>query len=181
MVRVITLAAGLLAAATLVGAQTYPPQQPAQPPAQQPPVDRPQQPAVSSQMKESPITMSGCVKPGASAGIFILADATVAPSATAKAESEAAVGTAGATTAAAATSAAKKSYNLVAKPGEDLSQHLNHKVEVTGIASASLAPSAPAAGATSQPGAASQPGASTAPPAQTLNVQTVKMVSASCS
>ena len=66
------------------------------------------------------------------------------------------------------TAGSTKSYNVVVKPGEELSKHLNHKVEVTGTLSASP----PSAVATATPGADQ--------PSETVTVQTFKMVAAAC-
>jgi hypothetical protein len=90
-----------------------------------------------------------------------------------------ATGTAGSTPAAGA--AAKKTYTLAVKPTtEDLKAHMNHKIEVTGM----IAPAsgAGASGATSGAGAGATSGAGAAAAAgqQTLNVESFKMVSATC-
>jgi len=61
----------------------------------------------------------------------------------------------------AGTTGATKSYALMAKPSEDLSKHSGHKIEVTGSVSPSIA---------------KEPTA----PKETLNVQSFKMVSATC-
>jgi len=123
-----------------------------------------QAPAQSTAPKPATVTFSGCLKPGASAGSFILADASAAPAPSAEAakpEPEAR-GTTGAT----------KSYNLMqpAKTGDDLSKHMNHKIEVRGTVSAS-APSA---------SAPATPPAGAPQPTETLNIQTFKMLSAAC-
>jgi hypothetical protein len=153
----LTVAAGILGAATIVGAQA---------PGQQPPADRPTtQPAtetnkVQPAAEANKVTISGCVKPGASANSFILSNAAITPTMPGR-EAAPTTGTAGST----------KSYNVVAKSGEELSKHLNHKVEVTGTLSASRPPSASApAPATA---AADQP-------AETVTVQTFKMVAMAC-
>ena len=151
----LTVAAGILGAAAILGAQA---------PGQQPPADRPtNQPAtetnkVQPATEANKITMSGCVKPGASANSFILSNAVIA-SAAPGSEVPPATGTSGST----------KSYNVVAKSAEELTKHLNHKIEVTGTLSASRPPGAPATAAP----AADQP-------AETVTVQTFKMVAVAC-
>ncbi len=145
MVRVFTgtLAAAMFGAVTLVGAQQPPapaaPQKPAEQSAARPPAD------VKTQ------TITGCVRPGTGADSFVLAEsaAPVAPGAGEKP---------------AGTSGASKNYALMAKPGEDLSKHVNHKIEVTGIVSAA------------------PPAASPSPnqPKEVLNVTSIKMVAATC-
>jgi len=144
----LTLATGILGAAAVLGAQA---------PGQQPPVDRPaNQPAT----EVNKVTISGCVKPGASADAFILSNAVTTPSAPGRATAPT-TGTAGST----------KSYNIVAKPGGELSKHVNHKVEITGTLTASRPPSASAP-------AASPP--ATDQPAETVTVQSFKMVAVAC-
>jgi hypothetical protein len=145
MVRVFTgtLVAAVLAVA-MVGAQ-QPPAAPPQKPAQ-PNESRPQSDTAKTQ------TITGCVEKGTGADSFILAEAGTgaAPAPGAK-PGEKPAGTSGAT----------KSYALMAKPTEDLSKHVGHKVEITGTVSAASAPA---------------PGS----PKESLNVQSVKMVAASC-
>jgi hypothetical protein len=151
MVRVFTgtLAAAVFGAVALVGAQ----QPPAQPPA------APQKPAEQSAAKPQSdaktLTITGCVEKGTGTDSFVLqeASAAAAPAPGAK-PGEKPAGTTGAT----------KSYALMAKPSEDLSKHVNHKIEVTGIVSA--APSSAPAG----------PGQ----PKEVLNVQSIKMVATTC-
>jgi hypothetical protein len=141
----LTIATGILGATAILGAQA---------PGQQPPADRPTiQPATEA----NKVTISGCVKPGAAADSFILANAVTTPAAPGRE----ATGTAGST----------KSYNIVVKPGEELSKHLNHKIEVTGTLSASRPPGAPAS--TTAPPAADQP-------AESVTVQSFKMVAMAC-
>jgi len=169
MMRMFTVALALFGSVAL-GAQAptqqAPADRPAAPPAQQQPATpapEAQTPAQSTAPKPVAVTLSGCLKPGASAGSFILADAGAvpAPSAGAAKPEPEARGTTGAT----------KSYNLMpAKTGDDLSKHMNHKIEVTGTVS----PSAPSA---SVPPA---PPAGAPQPSETLNIQTFKMLSAAC-
>ena len=104
MLSKLTLATGILGAAAMLGAQA---------PSQQLPVNRPaNQPATEA----NKVTISGCVKPGASADAFILSNAVITPSAPGR-DTAPTTGTAGST----------KSYNIVAEPGGELSKHANHK------------------------------------------------------
>jgi hypothetical protein len=97
------------------------------------------------------------VKPGPTPGSWILESAELAPAA----GSSSPVGTAG--------SAAKSTFILSTKPGDDLKAHANHKIDVTGTVAPASASSATASSATS-----------TTAPKQTFNVDSFKMVSASC-
>jgi hypothetical protein len=147
MIWRLTLATGILGAAAILGAQA---------PGQQPPADRPAaQPAVEG----NNATISGCLKPGASPGSFILSNAAMA-SAAPGGSAAPTIGTTGST----------KSYNVVPKAAEDLSKHLNHKIEVTGTLAPSKPPSSAPAAA---PPAADQP-------TETVTVQTFKMVAMAC-
>ena len=153
MVRVFTgtFAAAMLGAVTFVGAQ-----QPAAPQAPPKPAEQSAKPPSDAKT----MTITGCVRPGAAADSFVLAEssAAAAPAPGDKAEPGAKpAGTTGAT----------KSYALVAKPSDDLSKHVNHRIEVTGTVSA-----APPASSAS-PAAATQP-------KEALNVQSIKMVAANC-
>jgi hypothetical protein len=150
MVWKLTCAAGILGASAILGAQA---------PGQQQPVDRPANPAATEASK---VTISGCVKPGAAADSFILSNAAITPSVPGR-EAAPTIGTAGST----------KSYNVVAKPGDDLSKHVNHKIEVTGTLSASRPPSASSTSTATASPAPDQP-------AETVTVQTVKMVAMTC-
>lgn len=142
MIWKLTLATGILGAAAILGAQA---------PGQQPPADRPaNQPTVEG----NKATISGCLKPGASPGSFILTNAATVPAAPGG-DAAPATGTTGST----------KSYNIVAKSAEDISKHVNHKIEVTGALSKS------------QPGAA-PPAADQ--PVETVTVQSFKMVAMAC-
>jgi hypothetical protein len=160
MIQKLTVAAGILGAVTTLGAQAPSQQSPADRPTNQPAIQQPSpQP---NEAARNEVTISGCLKPGVSPGSFILADAGMAPEMPAGQNAPpAAKGTTGST----------KRYDLVAKPGEDLTKHLNHKVEVTGTVSASRPPSAPVPEAA--PATAVQP-------TETLTVQTFKMVAAAC-
>ena len=155
----LTVATGILGAATTLAAQA---------PGQQAPADRPANPPTteqrspqSSDTKENKITVAGCLKPGASAGSFILADAGMAAPAN-RETPPVAQGTAG---------SVAKSYSIVAKPGEDLAKHVNHKIEVTGTVSASRPASAPPP---------ETPSSGAPQPAATFNVESFKMVAMTC-
>lgn len=126
----------------------------AQAPAAPAPAQKPAVPAGQS-TSAAKVTYTGCLKPGTAADSWLLENAEIAPAA-------------GASVATAGTS--KVSFGLTAKPGENLKPHANHKIEVVGTvspAAAAAAAEAPAAGAT-------------AAPRQTLNVESFKMVSATC-
>jgi hypothetical protein len=101
------------------------------------------------------------VKPGPTPGSWILESAELAPAA----GSSSPVGTAG--------SAAKSTFILNTKPGDDLKAHANHKIDVTGTVAPASASSATASSATSTATA-------TTATKQTFNVDSFKMVSASC-
>jgi len=161
MIRKLTVAAGILGAVATLGAQAPSQQSPADRPTNQPAIQQP--PPQPNEAKPNEVTISGCLKPGVSPGSFILADAGMAPAMPVGQNAPpAAKGTTGST----------KRYDLVAKPGEDLTKHLNHKVEVTGTVSASRPPSVPV------PEAA--PATTAAQPTETLTVQTFKMVAVAC-
>jgi hypothetical protein len=160
MSRILTIALALSGSAIL-GAQAPPPSPPAAPA----PAPQVQQSAPPATQKPATVTFSGCLKPGASAGSFILADAAAVPAATSADASKAEPQARG-------TTGSAKSYNLMpGKTGEDLGKHVNQKIEVTGTVSAA-APSA-SAPATPPAGGASQP-------TETVNMQSFKMVSATC-
>ena len=137
------------------------------------------------------VTYVGCVRPGTGADSFVLESASIAPAAGSPASSSSAPSAVG-------TSGAGKgmSLNLSARSGTDLKSHLNQRVEVTGTmaAGAGASASSGAGGATSSSGAAGASssagsasgaagGASSSATAKPMNfnVETVKMVSASCS
>jgi hypothetical protein len=168
MVRSLTLAFATACAVAAVSAQA-----PAQnrsatdPPAAQQatPSPPPQQPAAqSSQASDtSKVTMTGCLKPGATAGTWTLETAPIPSAAGTTASSP--VGTSGAN--------AKRTYNLSAKPSDDLKPHANHKIEVVGTVTPTPASSAAAGAPASDTG-------SDAAPRLTFNVESFKMVSPSC-
>ena len=161
----ILLSTGILASTVLLGAQAI---------SQQPSPDRPmtttaqpseQRATPSAEPKANPTTISGCLKPGTSTGSFILTN-VVMP----------AVAPSGAAPAAQGTTGSAKSYAVMAKPGTDLSKHVNHKIEVTGTVSAphsvSTPSTAPASGTSSVGGAAHS--------TETFNVDSFKMVAMAC-
>ncbi len=162
MIGKLTVAAGLFGTMATLGAQTPSQQPPADRPTTNPPAIQQPRPQPNETRPKNEVTMNGCLRPGSAPGSFILADAGAAPAMPA-AESAPAIskGTSGST----------KRYDLIVKPGEDLTKHVNHKVEVTGTVSASRPPNAPAAEAAPAPAA---------PITETLTVQTIKMVSATC-
>jgi hypothetical protein len=109
--------------------------------------------------------MTGCVKAGSAAGSYILANA--APAATPAAGGAASSDVRG-------TSGSTKSYNLTLKPSDDLSKHVNHKIEVTGTVSPASASASAGAGAAKEGASAS------ATPTESFTVTSFKMVSATC-
>ena len=160
MIGKLTIAAGILGTTATLGAQAPSQQSPADRPTNPPAVQQPRPQPNETQPKE--VTINGCLKPGLSPGSFILADAGIAPAMPAGENAPAASkGTTGST----------KRYDLVVKPGDDLTKHVNHKIEVTGTVSASRPPNVPAAEAS--PAAAAQP-------TEMLTVQAFKMVAATC-
>jgi hypothetical protein len=166
MVRSLTLAFATAFAVAAVSAQAPAQNAPAtDPPAAQQATPSPQQPAAQpSQAKDaSKVTMTGCLKPGATAGTWTLETAPIASAAGTTASSP--VGTSGAN--------AKRTYNLSVKPSDDLKPHANHQIEVVGTVG-----STPASGAAA--GAPAGDKSSDATPRLTFNVESFKMVSASC-
>jgi hypothetical protein len=147
MIATFTAAVGILDVTAIPETQA-PGQQPADRPTTQPPTEA------------NKVTISGCVKSGAAADSFILWNAVTTPAAPGR-DAPPTTGTAGST----------KSYNIVAKPGEELSKHLNHRIEVTGTLGASRPPSA-ALSATAPP-AADQP-------TETATAQSLKMIAMAC-
>jgi hypothetical protein len=167
MVRSLTFLLAMMCAAAIGAAQT-----PQTPPSTNPPPAG--QPAPTSQQPSEPsgrmttgnaVTYSGCVKPGTTAGTWILDNADV----TAKAGA----GQAGASTQAAqstvGTSGTKTTLDLTAKPSIDFKAHANHKVEVTGTLAPATGP-APSGPATGQASSSHRE----------FTVETLKMVSSTC-
>ncbi|HET7157763.1 MAG TPA: hypothetical protein VFI62_02135 [Burkholderiales bacterium] len=135
-----------------------------QPAAQQPPATpKPTTPPPSAQAPARPsesmaankATYTGCLKPGTTAGTWILESAEVAAKAGA---APSAVGTSG---------ASKTTFTLEPAATVNLTPHANHKVEVVGIVSPAKA------GADASPAGAQAP-------KQQFSVESLKMVSATC-
>jgi hypothetical protein len=159
----------------------------AQAPTQQPPSPNPtgttgatasQDPsqAGSKMAKGGPLTISGCLKAGDTAGTFTLT----------KVKAGGAAGTTGdAAGAGAASSSDKGDVNLTASASDvDLSKHVGHQIEVTGTpgrggasAGGTTAGGAATTGGDTAAGAAGTSGRS----AKSLNVTSVKMIAESCS
>ena len=160
MKNTFALMLSLVCSISFVAAQAPAPAQeaaPAKPAAQQPAT-----PAAQS-TSASKVTYVGCLKPGTAADSWVLESAEVS-----------AAGAASKPAATAGAASSKLTLGLTAKPGENLKPHANHKIEVTGTVSPSAsasatAPSTPGAGATA-----------TAAAKQNLNVESFKMVSATC-
>jgi hypothetical protein len=174
MVRWLTSVLAILFAATLLAAQAPAEQQ--KPEAQQPAAQQPAQQQPAQQQPASPaqtaqankVTYTGCLKPGATAQSWILEESEMASAAGATAKpGEKPAGTSG--------TATKTTLNLgLGGKGDDtLKPHANHKVEIVGTMGA-----ASAAGAA--PGGAAPGAAPSTPPRQTLNVESVKMIAATC-
>jgi hypothetical protein len=169
-----TLSAGMTAATflmTAVLAAQAPASQQPNTPTQQPP-SQPQQPSSQSQQRSESsagkITVSGCIakaeQPGAQG--FVLTNATTGASSS---TSGGAVGTTGAGAPSSSTSAsAGMTYRLDADD-EKLTPHVGHRVEIVGT-SAPMADSSAARSA--------EPGK---PAPQNLKVESIKMVSQTCS
>jgi len=158
----------------------YPPatQQPAgQPPTgQQPTTQKPMTPPSSAQqpgrqgesstMAGNKVTYTGCIKPGMTAGTWVLENAEGAQKA--GASGSGAVGTSG---------MSKTSLNLDSAASVNLKAHANHKVELVGTLSPAKA-GASATGAAGTAGAAGSTGAHASQ--QHFSVESLKMVSATC-
>ncbi len=114
------------------------------------------------------VTYIGCVRPGTGADSFVLESASIAPAAGASSSAPSAVGTSGA--------GKGTSLNLSPRAGTDLKAHLNHQVEVTGTMAAKTGASASASASAGEASASAG-----AKPAMNFNVETVKMVAATCS
>jgi hypothetical protein len=130
------------------------------PGAQEPATQKPSTPSTSSASSAGKVTYTGCVKPGTSADSWILENAeTQRPGA---ASTPGSVGTSG---------TSKMTVNLDPAASVNLKAHANHKVEVTGTVKS---------GASASPGAGGAAGASSSASGQTISVDSVKMVSATC-
>ena len=126
------------------------------PGAQQPTTQKPATPPAASASAANKTTYTGCVKPGTSAGTWILenAEAAAKPGA-----APSTVGTSG---------TSKMTLNLDPAATVNLTPHANHKVEVVGALSPAKA------------GASESPAAGASAPRQQFSVESVKMVSATC-
>lgn len=168
MKRVLT--GTFLAATFAVGlaAQTTPPQNPPSTPPQTPP-SSPASQSRAAQDDMKSITVTGCLKAGDSAGSYMLSDLQWGGG------KDKAVGTTG--SGAPAGMASATSLKLTGSPtGAKLSEHVGHKVEVTG----SIDKSASGSSATT-PSTPSDPASSrSASATPSLDVRTVKMVAATC-
>ena len=119
------------------------------------------------------VTYTGCLKPGATADSWILENAEVSALG-ASPRAEGASSTPQGATATAGRAPSNTTLALTVKPTDNVKPHANHKIEVVGTVSASDA-SAKAAGAPA-PGAS----AASTTPRQNFNVESFKMVSATC-
>lgn len=153
-----TVPAMLCLAATVATAQTPAADRPADSPQAEKPAAA-QRPAERSTMAANKVTYTGCVKPGATEGTWILENAEIPQRADA-AGAPSAVGTSG---------AAKLSFTLDPAATVNLKPHANHKVEVVGLVS----PAKSGADAS-----ASTPGSQAA--RQQFSVESLKMVSQTC-
>jgi len=177
MVRTLSFALAILCATAVVIAAQVPTQvpagdpptatQPSSPPpsAQQPPQRPTAEPNQASATNK--VTYTGCLKPGATAESWTLENAEMASTATAQARpGENPVSTSGA-------AATKRTFNLSPKAGDDIKPHANHKIEVIGTLN-------PASTSGAASGAAPGQTPSGAGARQTFNVESFKMVSATC-
>jgi hypothetical protein len=150
MIRSLTILPALLCAAALVSAQAPPAQdKPAAPSPDRPAAASPA-PQEGAKPAGGAVTYTGCLKPGATPGSWVLESAE----ASAAKPGDAPVGTSG---------AMKTTLNLQPKAGADLKPHADHKISVTGSISPAKSPAAPGA-----------------KPAQEFTVESFKMVSATC-
>ena len=151
------LAASFVATVGLSAQQAPPTSTPAGPGAAQQPA-----PSAQASGQSKAVTISGCIQAAPASA----ATAGGAASASASKFVLAAKPAAGAAGGAVGTSGTAMRYTL---DGEEktISPHLNHQVEITGTVQPSSASAAPAAGG--------------APASPTLKVESVKMVSATCS
>ena len=146
--------------ATAVITAQAPADRPANPPAEQPAAQQPTTPKPAappaSASAANKVTYTGCVKPGTSAGTWILENAEVAAK---PGSAPSTVGTSG---------TSKVSFNLEPAASVNLTPHANHKVELVGT----LSPA--------KPGADASAAASASAPRQQFSVESMKMVSATC-
>jgi hypothetical protein len=129
-----------------------------------------QPPASSSQKDDKTVTVTGCLKAGSTAGTYELTNAKMGSG-----SSSSATGTSGAAGAAGSSAAAGKTIKLTGEPtGTKLADHVGHTVQVTGTVAAA---GGSASGASGTAGTA---GSSASSAGQTLDVDSVKMVSSTC-
>jgi hypothetical protein len=179
MIRSFTVISAILCATAIISAQT-----PADRPAGNPPAGQTTKPEQQGAAARQ-VTYTGCLKPGTTPGTFVLESAELATASTASGaqagQSQAGQSQAGQSQAGQSTAgqsnvgtagATKTTLNLnTTKAGTDLKPHTNHRIQVVGTVAAA------------KPGAASSatPGQSaTAKTAQDFNVESIKMVSATC-
>jgi hypothetical protein len=144
-----------------------------------------QTPASTSQHSSDEVTVSGCLARSASGG-FVLNNAKIETD-----SSKAATGTTGTTgttattsgssgTTAGSMSASAGSTYALEGSSADLEKHVGHKIEVTGKEGAAATTTTGAAGTTGTTGTTGTAAASSSP-VHRVDVQSVKMISASCS
>ena len=174
MPRLWTLVLTLLCATAILAAQAPAGSQPStqQPAAQQPSSPQPSSQSASSSSSAPKVTYTGCLKPGSTAGSWVLDSAEMAPPA------GAAASTPGADRAVATAGSAKQTFALVAQPSINLTPHATHKIEVTGTTSPAAASNMSSSAASDASSSASA--SATAAPKQTLTIESFKMVAASC-
>jgi len=175
----LSMAAAFLAAATL-GAQTT----------STPPPTSQSQSSMHDRSDNSDVTVTGCLQKGAD-GNYILTNATMGADTS---TTSGTTGTTGETSGATSTSSARSSSGTMAASattwrlsgGKDLDKHVGHKIQVTGkttwdpamshTSAASPDPSTTAGGATTTAGTSGSRGMQ-----PHLDVQSIKMISTSCS
>jgi hypothetical protein len=168
-----------------------PPAQPSTPEPAQPstPDDDQQKPMGTSGTTDAKsVTLSGCLREGATTGTFVLANATESTAGASRtgggmehSTTPPATGTAGSTM--------QKTYSLSAGSDVNLKAHVGHKVEVTGTVAAQAdskasTPSTSSSSATSTTpetaGTAGTAGRAGASADARINVKSVKMISTDC-
>jgi hypothetical protein len=131
--------------------------------------------APSSQAQDSmkTVTATGCLRAGETPNSFVLSDVKWAGKAGTPTEATGTAGTAG-------SAAAATTLRLVGAPaGVQLTEHIGHTIEVSGMLN-DKEKSAAGAAASGTGGDQTSRAKAGAKPEQTLNVRTVKMVSSSC-
>jgi hypothetical protein len=168
--RLLKMTLPVLCTIAVVGAQAPAPDAPG---AQQP--NSPPAAPATQAAQPGKVTYTGCLKPGAMAESWTLENAVIS-SVGASAKAEGAYSTPQGATATSGKAPSNTTLALTVKPTDNLKPHTNHKIEVVGTVSATDA-SAKTPGAAA-PGAGAS-AASTAP-RQNFNVESFKMVSATC-